>query len=111
MTKTLEYTHPKLNEDLHSIAGYYTPEKEVKLNYNDRKVLYVIGEAVVEASCCGNTSWRYALVPGYIVHWKKKRNEAGLPVSEVAPISEKEARNNIKQTIQSNEATAQVQFW
>ena len=88
MTDTREYTHQKLNEDSHCIAGYYTPQKEVRLKYNNREVLYVIGQAVVEASCCGNKSWNYALVPGYIINWQNKRNEAGLPVSEVEPISD-----------------------
>jgi len=111
LTKTLEYTHPKLNEDSYCIAGYYTPEKEVRLKYNNREVLYVIGKAVIESACCGVGNWGYALVPGYIINWQNKRNEAGLPVSEVEPISDEEARNNIKQIIQSKETVAQVQFW
>jgi len=111
LTNTLEYTHLKLNEDLHCIAGYYTPQKEVKLKYNNREVLYVIGQVVIEAACCGNNSWRYALVPGYIINWQNKRNEADLPVSEVEPISDEETRNNVRQIIQNKETIAQVQFW
>ena len=105
------YTHLKLNEDLNCIGGYYTPCKEVRLKYNNREVLYVIGQAVIESSCCGAGSWGYALVPGYIVNWQNKTSEAGLPVSEVEPISDEGARNNIRQIIQTNEAISQIEFW
>jgi len=106
-----KYTHLKLNEDVSCIAGFYTPQKEVRLKYNSREVLYVIGQAVIESSCCGVGSWGYAIVPGYILNWQNKRNEAGLPVSEVEPISDEEARNNIRQIIQTNEAIPQIEFW
>jgi len=58
-----EYTHLKLNEDVYAIAGYYTPQKEIRLKCNNREVLYVIGQAVIESSCCGSGSWEYAIVP------------------------------------------------
>ncbi|MFC2060312.1 hypothetical protein ACFLTZ_04380, partial [Chloroflexota bacterium] len=58
-----KYTHLELDEDIICIAGYYTPLKEVRLQYNNREVLYVIGQAVVDSSCCGTGSWGYALVP------------------------------------------------
>ena len=106
-----EYTHLKLNEDIICIAGYYTPLKEVRLKYNNREVLYVMGQAVIESSCCGTGSWGYVLVPGYIVNWQSKKNEAGLPVSEIEPISDEGARDNIRQIIQTDEAISQIEFW
>ena len=106
------YTHLKLNEDYSTgIAGYYIPEKEVRLNYNGREVLYVIGKAVIEASCCGVGSWIYGTVPGYIVSWQNTKNEAGLPVSEVEPISDEEARGNISRLIETNENASPIGFW
>ena len=107
----VRYTHLELDKDVHSIAGYYTPQKEVRLKYTDGEVLCVIGQAVIESSCCGIGSWEYALVPGYIINWQNKRNEAGLPVSEVEPVSDKEARDNIRQIIQTSEAISQIAFW
>ena len=107
----VRYTHLELDKDVHSIAGFYTPQKEVRLKYNDREVLYVIGQAVIDSSCCGVGSWEYAIVPGYILNWQNKSNEASLPVSEVEPISDEEARNNIRQIIQNYEAISQIEFW
>ena len=106
-----KYTHLKLNEDISCIAGYYTPQKEIRLKHNDGDVLYVIGQAVIDSSCCGSGSWGYALVPGYILNWQNKKNEAGLPVSEVEPVTNEEARNNIRRIIEEREAISQIEFW
>ncbi len=107
----VKYTHLELNKEISCVAGFYTPQKEVRLKYNGREVLYVIGRAVIESSCCGVGNWGYALVPGYIVSWQSRINEAGLPVSEVEPISDEETRNNIRQVIQANEVVSQIEFW
>ena len=107
-----KYTHLELGKDVGiGIAGFYTPQKEVRLKHNGREVLYVIGQAVVESSCCGAGSWTYAIVPGYIVNWQNTKNEAGLPVSEVELISDKEAQTNIRRIIQTDEAPFMIDFW
>ena len=112
----MEYTHLELGMDYATgIAGYYTPEKEVRLSYNGREVLYVIGQAVVESACsggaCSTGSWWYSIVPGYLLQWQNERNKAGLPVSEVEPILDEETRNNIRRIIQASEAISQITFW
>ena len=111
MAKILEYTHLPLNEDVCCIAGYYTPLKEARLKYNDREVLYVVGQAVIDSSCCGQGSWGYILVPGYIVRWQGKKNEAGLPVSEVEPVSDRAVRDDVGRIIDETESISQIQFW
>ena len=107
-----KYTHLELDKDVESgIARYYTPQKEVRLQYNGREVLYVIGQAVVESSCCGNGSWGYAIVPGYIVNWQNTKNEAGLPISEVEPILDEEVQHNIRRIIETEETASPIGFW
>ena len=106
------YTHLELDKDVVAgIVGYYTPQKEVRLQYNGREVLYVIGQAVVEASCCGTGSWLYAIVPGYIVSWQNTKNEAGLPVSEVEPVREDKAQEKIRRIIETSKAASPIGFW
>ena len=106
------YTHLELDKDVEiGIGGYYTPQKEVRLKYNGREVLYVVGKAVVESSCCGTGSWTYAIVPGYIINWQNAKNKTGLPVSEVAPISDNELQENIRRIIQTDEAASLIGFW
>ncbi|MHC1585287.1 MAG: hypothetical protein ACXQS7_03355, partial [Candidatus Syntropharchaeia archaeon] len=99
MRKVLEYTHTELDEDVKTISGYYIPEKEERLEYNKKEVLYVVGQGMIDSSCCGVGGCRYALIPGYIVNWKKKRNEEGFPVSEVEPISDKKEQEEIRKII------------
>ncbi len=108
MTK---YTHLELNQDIKAVAGYYTPQKEVRLKYNGREVLYAISQAVVDASCCGVADFSYALVPGYIIRWQTEMNKDGLPVSEVAPITDKATQDNISQIIKETEHISQIEFW
>lgn len=107
-----KYTHLKLNEDYATgIAGYYTPQEEVKLEYNGREVLHVIGRAVIEASCCGVGSWTYNTIPGYIVDWQNSKNEDGLAVSEVEPITDETARANIRRLITTSDPDTLIGFW
>ncbi len=111
-TMSTKYTHLELDKDVEiGIAGYYTPQKEVRLKYNGREILYVIGQAVVESSCCGTGSWIYAIVPGYILRWQTTKNETGLPVSEVESIGDEAVRDNLRRIIQTNEAASLIGFW
>lgn len=105
-----KYTHLTLNEENCSFAGYYEPQKEVRLNYNGREVLYVVGQAVIESSCCGAGGWSYIMVPGYIRRWQKETDNSGLSVSEVEPITDEEARRNISRIIAEREGISQVEF-
>ena len=113
MANNLEYTHSKLNEDLPSLAGHYTLQKEVRLSYNNREVLYVVGQAAIEAPCCGTGNWAYAFVPGYIVNWQYKTNEVGLPVSKVEPIpiSDSATREAVGRVIRQAESISRIEFW
>lgn len=108
---TSKYTHLDLDKDVITIAGYYTPQKEDRLKYDNREVLYVIGQAIIESSCCGAAQWIYALVPGYIVKWKKETSADGLAVSEVEPIQDSQTRQSISQLIKEKEGVPQVEFW
>lgn len=112
MAKTREYAHLGLDSDCNCLVGHYTPQREVRLAYNGREVLYVVGQAVIEAACCSAPgTWSYVLVPGYIVGWQKKKNERGLPVSEVEPITGKESQAKLRKLIREKESIPQVDFW
>ena len=114
---TRKYTHLELDREVPAgISSFYTPLTESRLKYHNREVLYVTGEAVIEASCCcGGTcspnSWRYSIVPGYLLHWQNETNEAGLPVSEVEPITDESARADIIQIIKDSEDHPRIEFW
>ncbi len=117
MTAKLKYAHLPQGEEVVAFAGYYIPEKEVRMKYLGREVLYVTGHVVVESTCsvsgqvgCRTMDQWYAIVPGYLLKWQYEKNESGLPVSEVEQISDGEARNRIKQIILDRETVSQVDF-
>jgi hypothetical protein len=111
LASKLEYTHLELNRDFFSIAGYYTPLKEIRLKYDSREVLYVVGRAVIESSCCGTGSYGYVLVPGYIINWQNEKSEKGLPVSEVEPVSDEVSKDSIRGIIEEAEHISRIEFW
>ena len=105
------YTHLELDRDIAAPAGYYTPQKEVRMQVDGREVLYVVSQAVVDASCCGVADFTSALVPGYIVKWRAGRDKAGLPFSEVEPIRDEPVRDLVRRLIRERENITQTEFW
>ncbi len=106
-----KYTHLELNEDVQSTAGYYTPLKEVRLKYNNREVLYVVGQNVMTSACGHVGSYGHILVPGYIINWQQEQNKAVLSVSEVEPITDKAIQDNIRRILKETEHILQIEFW
>jgi hypothetical protein len=105
------YSHLELGKDIAAgIAGYYTPYKEVRLPFRGREVLYVVGRAVLEASCCGTGNWVYATVPGYVLGWYASKKD-GLHVSEVEPIKDDGDRQTVAKIIENAESVEVVTFW
>jgi hypothetical protein len=105
-----KYTHIPLHEEVRSIGGHYTLEKEVRLPFTGREILYVVGMGVVDASCCGITGCRYAIVPGYIINWQSSRNKDDLPVTEVEPIRDEETKRALTHQIKQAEIVQLVEF-
>jgi hypothetical protein len=109
--KNLEYVHQELDKEVTALAGYYTPLEEIRIEYKGREVLCVTGVSVVESSCCGSGGCSYAIVPGYVLGWKSRKNVAGLPVTEVEPITDKAARQEIAVILKEKKALGNVEFW
>ena len=103
--------HLELGEEVHVLAGYYAPTKELRLKHNGKEVLCVIGTACVESHCCGGRSGSYAIVPGFIESWKCSVNEHGLPVSRVEPIEDEAVRREIRDEIRATEFVWNIDFW
>ena len=104
-----EYTH-ELNKEIRSISGGYELEMEGKLEIRGKEVLYVVGNAIVDSSCCGMGGCRYALVPGYVKKLKTRQDEQGLWISEVEPIIDNRTRQEITRVLMETEIVQQVQF-
>jgi hypothetical protein len=109
-TKTRQYAHIPLDEEVQAIGGYYVLEKEVRLPYHGEEVLYVIGMSLVDSSCCAVTGCKYAIIPGYVLEWHHRTNEEGLPVTEVQPIRDESTRKEITDLIKAADFVQHVEF-
>ena len=105
-----EFAHPKLGQEVSAIGGHYVFGKEIRLPYNGREILYFVGYAVLDSTCCGVGGSAYVLVAGYIKRWKFKENQNDRPVSQVEPIQERIEQKLIKKVIQKKEMVFQVTF-
>jgi len=104
------YTHPRLGEEVEAISGHYVPQREERIEWDGKELLYLVGYMIVDSSCCGPGGGGYALVPGYVVKWKHTTGDEGLDVSEVEPITSKEEQEEIKRMITGKEKVGQVNF-
>lgn len=107
---TKQYIHQEMNREVTAIGGHYVLVKEARLLFQGREVLYIVGHAAFDTSCCGAGGCAYALVPGYILRWKTRRNEDGLVVSEVEPVDDPGVRERLRAFIEKEEVVHQVRF-
>lgn len=103
------YAH-ELNKEVRSISGWYMLEREERIAWQGREYLYAVGQSAVETSCCGAGGCRYALVPGAVLRWKFEVDESGTPISEVEPVSDQAARDELRRMISRKEDVSQVNF-
>lgn len=107
---TEEFVHPELGREITAIGGHYVFGKEIRWPYKDREILYFVGYAVLDSTCCGVGGTAYVLVAGYVEQWKYRKNFEGLPVSRVAPVLARIDRRQIRNLIQKKEMVYQVTF-
>jgi hypothetical protein len=105
-----EFEHPELNEEITAIGGHYALIKQVRLPFRGQEVLYLVGWAVMDTSCCGSAGCAYVRVAGLIRRWQYKTAVAGRPVSLVEPIRDPAARKELRRIICRTEAVQQVSF-
>lgn len=110
MATRREYVHRELNREVTAIGGHYVLTKEARLPFAGREVLYAVGYAVVDNSCCGAGGMAYAFVPGFVLEWKIKTNDEGLAISLVEPIHDEAVQGEIRQWIERKEVIHQVRF-
>ena len=102
-TEIRDFVHPELGREITAIGGHYVFNKEIRLAYNNREVVYLVGYAVVNTSCCGVGGCAYALVPGFIRDWKYKKSNDGLFVSQIESIGDAADQMEVRRRIQKEE--------
>lgn len=110
MHGVMKYIHQGLNQEIRAIGGHYILVKEARLPYQGREVLYLVGHAAFDTSCCGPGGCAYAVVPGLVASWHSSQTENGFAISRIEPIKDAEAQNKIRQLIERAETVQQVIF-
>lgn len=105
------FWHPPLQEPVNFFGGYYLFLEEGRLPYREREVLYLLGVAAVESSCCGRGGCVFIKVPGYIRSWKKEVKALGQYLSEIESIaSPAEQKEITKLLLEKHPECGQVDF-
>lgn len=110
MNHVIVYHHQPLNQEIQAIGGSYILMKEVRLPLDNREVLYQVGCAMVDRSCCGTGGCGYAVVQGVIRKWQFRQDGNGLPVSEVERIEDEREEQRLRDIIRMKEGVQQVNF-
>lgn len=105
-----EFLHQELGQEVVAVGGYYELVREARFSLGERDVLYLVGHAAFETTCCGVGGCAYALVPGFVVCWKDKLDEEGHAVSLVERIRDQAVQQEVRRHIGSIELVHQVVF-
>ncbi|MFN2220650.1 MAG: hypothetical protein ACK2UA_18720 [Anaerolineae bacterium] len=110
MHTQVAYVHQGLNQEITAIGGHYVLVKEARLPYRGREILYLVGYAAFDTTCCGPGGCAYALVPGFVASWQSSETADGLAISQLEPIREPNVQNDIRRLIERLETVQQVIF-
>ena len=107
---TQDFTHPQLGREVTAIGGHYVFGKEIRMPYHNREILYFVGYAVLDSTCCGVGGVAYVLVAGFIRKWKFKQAQNGCILSQIEPIGDPALQKELREAIQKKEMVYQVTF-
>ncbi len=108
--QTHDFVHPEPGREVTAIGGHYVFNKEVRLPFNGREILYLVGCAVVDTSCCGIGGCAYVRVPGFVRQWKYKKTSSDESVSQVEPVADPKVQDAVRKIIRQKEMIDQVTF-
>jgi len=106
----LDHTHLNLNREVAAIGGEYAFLKESTVRFQEKTILYYIGCAVLNGSCCGTGGVCFARVPGVVRDLKYKIDASGASVSRVERITDQTIQKQVRKILQDTEMVHQVEF-
>ena len=106
----LDHPHLRLNSEVTAIGGEHAFLKESTVRFHEKTILYYIGCAVLNSTCCGTGGVCFARVPGVVRDLKYKIDASGAPVSRVEPITDQAIQKQVRKILQDTEMVHQVEF-
>ena len=85
--------------------------EEGTIRLQGKEVLYFVGVAGLDASCCGRGGCAFIKVPG-VLSGAGKRDATGRFISEVSPIAEEEDRKRVSRILKEKyPEVTQIEFF
>jgi hypothetical protein len=109
VTRT-RYSSEDFGNEVAAPSGYYVPLEEGSVYYNGKRLLYVLGTACMEASCCGIGSWQYARVEGYVVENDSSQSQSEGTGNEIETIVDDAERKTITKLLLDKHPGARIEF-
>lgn len=107
----MDYTHQEPGQEIQPISGNSVPTEELRLQFNGREVLCINRISVVDTGCCSTGIFLDTIIPGYIVTWKARVNDAGLAVSVVEPVKDEKEKLEIIAKLKETKNITNINFW
>jgi hypothetical protein len=106
----IEHIHQPPGTEVRAVGGHYTILEEGRMNHRGRILLFWVGVAVVDSSCCGTGGCRFVHVPGYVTAWQSRIRDDSLPVSTLEPVADKNDQRTIKALLDHRFPHSQISF-
>ena len=104
------YVPPVIGEETRSISGGYTPVGNGTIEYKNHQVIYVLGTACLDASCCGCSNWNYIQVAGYVSSDLKGEKVDTAKTLELDTIEDEDDRIAIRQILAEKYAGSRIEY-
>jgi hypothetical protein len=104
------YVPEDFGKEVAAPSGYYLPLEEVSIEYNGKRLLYILGSACIEASCCGTGSWKYVRVEGYVVENDPSQGQSDGVHPEVDTIESSSEGAAISELLLEKHPGARIEF-
>ena len=106
--ETFEFSH-QIPRTVEFVNGSYTLTAIKTLELDGKIILYCLGEATLDNSCCGLTNSSYGLVIGELISTREGAGD--LPVSTVSRIVDANTEDRVRALIQNAEQLETVNFY
>lgn len=105
----MDFVHPLLNKEVYAIGGHYVFVKEDLFPHRNGDILYLVGYALADTSCCGPAGCGYAVVAGHVVSLHYRRTDDDRLISVITPVDE-HLYHEVSEAVAHKEGVGQVHF-
>jgi hypothetical protein len=104
------YSSGDFGTEVQAVWGYYQPMEAGVLEFAGKPLLYTLGSACIEASCCGKGSWNYVRVEGYVAEGGPEWRPGGSDTVEIDTIEGTQEQAAIAKLLAEKHPGFRVEF-